>query len=100
MHTFVHEYYGKAGPHVLEYVAIMSKAVLSVGGCAATGGDGGEGFPATSAFCELLHRAPTLLFPSLYHRLRLVSHWQKTEGDNNAWSVVQTGHSPYDLLRD
>ena len=53
MHTFAHEYYGQAGPHaVLEYMAIMSQAVQSVGGCAVTGGDGGEGFTATSAFCE------------------------------------------------
>jgi hypothetical protein len=51
IHTFLTAYYGAAAaPHVLDYMHIMTDSVKSVGGCEATDGDGGEGYPATAAF--------------------------------------------------
>ena len=44
---FLQSYYGAAAPHVMGYMTVMTASVQAVGGCKATGGDGGEGQGAT-----------------------------------------------------
>eukprot|EP01047_Picozoa_sp_COSAG01_P031344 COSAG01_NODE_2222_length_8137_cov_49.268972_6_plen_679_part_00 len=47
---FLSNYYGAAAPHILTYMTAMVDSMHAVGMCRATGGDGGEGYPATAAF--------------------------------------------------
>jgi hypothetical protein len=50
MEHFLNSYYGAAAPHVVVYMTTMIDSMHEVGMCRATGGDGGEGYPASAAF--------------------------------------------------
>ena len=47
---FLTSYYGAAAPHIYKYMRAMLDSMHTVGMCRATGGDGGEGYPASAAF--------------------------------------------------